>query len=162
LNEGDKSLAQFVMAQPMSIAANYDVCGERIPGGAMVAQIPAAETPAGAPAIPPQAAIPLAAAPIGESILPTAPDRSAARAGTAAIDQSGTVYSARNGVRSAPPPPKARTYQTRDRYARDPYNRSGDSYGYSNRYGERDPYYRNPYNRYWHGAEPQYYYLRRR
>jgi hypothetical protein len=174
LNEGEKNLAQFVMAQPMSAAANYDTCGERIPGGAMVAAIPPALVASeGAPAIPPAAAVPVLATPASPSdaapnVLSAKPDSGATVAATTAIDQSGTNYSTRNTTRAAaPPPPKARTYQARDRYTSDPYAYS-DSYGYSNHYGERDPYYRNPYNRYrpydryYYGGDPQYYYLRRR
>ena len=157
LNEGKKSLAEFVLAQPVSFTANYDSCGERIPGGAMIAQ--AAAPPAAA------LALPAAAAP---SVLPAKPDTgniSPPTNGRTLSNQNDNVYSARNTERTSsppPPPPRARRYDARDPYARDPYDRSyGDPYGYSNNYGERDPYYRNPYDRYWYGTVPQYY-LRRR
>jgi hypothetical protein len=65
--------------------------------------------------------------------------------------------------RSAQPRARTYRYEARDPYARDSYGRAyGDDYGYTNNYGERDPYYRNPYSRYWYGATPPQYYLRRR
>jgi len=168
LNEGKKTLAEFVLAQPVSLTANYDSCGERIEGGAMLAQAAVPATPpvatlasAVTPEVPP--ALPEAAVP---SVLPSRPDGgnvSAQTSGRTQPDPTAKAFSARNRERPsyAPPPANARRYEARDRYARDPYARgNADSYGYSNRYGERDPYYRNPYDRY--GNAPQYYYLRRR
>jgi hypothetical protein len=155
LNEGSKSLAEFAMAQPASFAVNYDVCGERIPGGAMTAKTAA---PALAPVI-----APLAAAP---NVISAEADSGVAVVGGTAQsspDRNNSYYSSQNGGRYAAPPPPAPQQSARRYDARDPNDRSSsDSYGYSNRYGERDPYYRNPYDRYWYGAPPQYYYLRRR
>jgi hypothetical protein len=153
LNEGTKSLAEFVLAQPVSFTANYDACGERIPGGAMIARAagPAvAATPilAAAPLMP---EVPPSAAPVqhnAEIIAPPEPDQKNLST------QNDNVYSARNTDRYTPPPPppRIRRYDARDAYGRPP----SDSYGYSNRYGERDPYYRNAYDRWYE------YYFRRR
>ncbi|HXJ00574.1 MAG TPA: hypothetical protein VNH44_05080 [Micropepsaceae bacterium] len=171
LNEGKKTLAEFVLSQQVAFTAKYDSCGERIEGGAMLARAPAPELPPGATLA---SAAAVATAPNVAATLPTdvAPSELPAKpdAANASSEVSGkappapntNVYSARNSARPAPPP-QVRRYEARDRYARDPYGRVyGDSYGYSNRYGERDPYYRNPYDRYWYGAVPDYYYLRRR
>src|SRR5258705_1059987 len=40
LSDGKKALVEFAMAQPVSFAANYASCGERVTGTAMAAQIP--------------------------------------------------------------------------------------------------------------------------
>jgi hypothetical protein len=42
--EEKKSLAGFVLAQPMSVDASYSACGESVPGGAMVARAPVIES----------------------------------------------------------------------------------------------------------------------
>jgi hypothetical protein len=158
LNEGPKSLAEFVLAQPVPFTANYDACGERIPGGATIARAagPAvAATPilAEAPIMP---EAPPSAAPVqrnAEIISPPQPDQKNLPA------QNDNVYSARDTGRYAEPPPqqqpqpRVRRYDARDAYARPP---PSDSYGYSNRYGERDPYYRRAYERWY-----EYYYGRR-
>jgi hypothetical protein len=160
LNEGKKSLAEFVMAQPVSFTAKYDSCGERIEGGAMMAQV--AATPAPTTAVVAEAAVAggavasSTAAATAPSVLPAKPEAgkmSPAANGTALSTQTGNAYSPRVSRRYAPPPPPppARRYD-----ARDYYGYPSDSYGYSNRYGDRDPYYRNPYARYWYGAPPQY------
>lgn len=158
LNEGKKTLAEFVLAQPALSTAGYDSCGERIDGGAMIARSasPVIEATAA-----PAATIAEVAPDPAPTVLPAMPEIAKAPPETdrvATPERNGTV--ARNSDRYAPPPPPARVrrYDARDSYSR-PY---GDSYGYSNRYGDRDPYYRNPYDRYWYGAPPQYYYSGRR
>jgi hypothetical protein len=173
LNEGRKSLAEFALAQQVSFTANYNACGERIEGGAMIAR---AAMPAAPPeaALAPAAAIALSDAPAAvpdvaaPSVLPAKSDSgpstvTADAAVKASAGPDRNLYSARNGTRAAPAP-KARRYDARDRTTRDPYydRGYGDSAGYSNRYGERDPYYRNPYARYWYRTVPQYYYPGRR
>lgn len=52
LNEGQKSLAEFALAQPVSIDETQPACGERVAGGAMVAALPAPfPTPSPAPGL---------------------------------------------------------------------------------------------------------------
>jgi hypothetical protein len=156
LNEGRKSLAEFVMAEPVSFNGNYDSCGERIEGGAMTAQIAAP-----APQVAAVTSESVVAGGVGvAAVAPNAPaakQQAVAPAGTdskSASVQNGNTYSTRNrGYIPPPPPARARRYDARGSYERPP----SDSYGYSNRYGDRDPYYRNPYDRYWYG----YYYGRR-
>jgi hypothetical protein len=162
LNEGKKSLAEFVMAQPVSFAGNYDSCGERIDGGAMTAQIAGAPAPevtavlsetmvVGAIAAAPNA--PAATIEAAKTEAPTPTE------GTSGPSHNGSVYSTRSRrYVPPPPPPRVRRYDARDSYERRPT----DSYGYSNRYGDRDPYYRNPYDRYGYATPPQYYYPGRR
>jgi hypothetical protein len=163
LNEGKKSLAQFVMAQPVSFTAKYDSCGERIEGGAMMAQV--AVTPGPTTAVVAEAAVAgevgasSIAAATTPSVLPAKPEAGnvpPAANGQALSTQTGNAYSPRVSRRYAPPPPP--TPPRAGRYtARDYRDYPSDTYGYSNRYGDRDPYYRNPYARYWYGAPPQYY-----
>jgi hypothetical protein len=161
LNEGPKSLSEFVMAQPVSFNQGYDSCGEQIAGGAMIARLPetaiAAAPILAMPPFPEARTVPeaqaLTEAPPsvsavprnGEIIVPPAP--------------SGETYAARDTQRytrpTPPPQPQVRRYDARDSYGPPPPP-SGSS-GYSNRYGERDPYYRNAYDRWY-----EYYYYRRR
>jgi hypothetical protein len=167
LNEGKKSLAEFVMAQPVSYTASYDSCGERIQGGAMMAQVPSPPAPPVAAvittavaetAVVGNAGVASAAAATTPSVLPAKPEAGnsqPAANGKSLSTQSGNVYSARNSSRYAPPPPPPPRQRRYD--ARDYRDYPTDSYGYSTRYGDRDPYYRNPYARYWYGTPPQYY-----
>jgi hypothetical protein len=141
----------------------YAICGESVPGGAMVAQLTA-------PASIPPPAPPVTSPP---KELPAKPETRPPSSGAKIVspDRANAVDTAGNGEepqasapqRSAQPPARAYRYDARDPDARDSYGRSyGDDYGYTNRYGDRDPYYRNPYSRYWYGAMPPQYYLRRR
>jgi hypothetical protein len=160
LNEGKKTLTEFVLAQAAFSSASYDSCGERIDGGAMIAR---SASPVNEATAAPAATIAEAVPNPAPMVLPATPEIAKAPPETdrvATPERSGTVV--RNSAPYTPPPPlppaRVRRYDTRNSYSR-PY---GDSYGYSNRYGDRDPYYRNPYDRYWYGAPPQYYYSGRR
>jgi len=151
LNEGKKTLAQFVMAQPVSFGANYNSCGEQIAGGVMVAPKRTAVTATG-PAPYPSTATPRGSAtavPPGRN--DTAATMRAYNRGSPAQQLLRRRYEA-HGLLAAP-----------DSYGRNPTARGySDSYGGSNRYGGSDPGYSDPYYRYWYGSPPQYYYLRRR
>ena len=170
LNEGPKTLAEFVLAQPATFVAGYDACGERIEGAAMTARAAAPPPPpANAPILAAAPAAPVA--PVKQAVSEPPPKpapttaavaRNAEIPAPAEPDQkslstrSDNVYAARSARRYAPPPPppspQIRRYDARDRYAQ-----PSDDYGYSNRYGERDPYYRRAYDRWY-----EYYYYRRR
>ena len=146
LNEGKKTLAQFVMAQPVSFEANYNSCGDQIAGGTMVTRKPTAVAATG------PAPYPLKATPPGgaTAVPPSAATMRAYDRGSPAQQLLRRRYEA-HGLLAAP-----------DFYARNPPARGySDSYGGSTRYGGGDPY-SDPYYRYWYGSPPQYYYLRRR
>ncbi len=157
LNENKQSLAAFVLAQPMAVGSSYRTCGESVPGGAMVAKInaPALAAPPMA-----QGTRAITAREDDRTLVTPAPD------GTALPAPVNNSYASNNPGRPAADPYRAAPsggsagypYDSRDPYARPP---SG-SYGTSTYYGERDPYYRDPYDRYWYGAVPPGYYVRRR
>ena len=166
LNEGPKTLAEFVLAQPATFVTGYDVCGERIAGGAMTARATGAPPEANAPILAAAPAAPVQ--PVAQAVTETPPTtaevaRNAQIAAPPERDQKAlstkpdNVYAARSAPRYTPPPPPPQNPPVRRYDARDRYGRPSDDSGYSTRYGERDPYYRNAYDRWY-----EYYYYRRR
>jgi len=147
LNEGKKTLTQFVMAQPVSFETNYNSCGEQIAGTVMVAPKRTAVAATSPAPLPPTATPPGSAT----AVPPSAATMRAYNRGSPAQQLLRRRYEA-HGLFAAP-----------DVYGRNPPARGySDLYGGSNRYGGGDPGYSDPYYRYWYGSPPQYYYLRRR
>jgi hypothetical protein len=151
LRDGKKTLTEFAMSQPVSFATSYESCGERVTGGAMVAQIP---VPQAATVVAPAISAP-------PPILSAKPEAGSSNSVTAAsVGRNNNTAPARGDNRNSPAQPGARRYDGRDPYARDPYARDPYARGYSdpgynNRYGGRDAYYRYLYDRYWYGSTRQ-------
>jgi hypothetical protein len=147
LSEGKKALVEFAMAQPVSFAANYASCGERVTGGAMVAQMP---TPQPATAVTSSIAA-------SSPILSANPEARSSNSmtGAAPAGRRDNTGPARADNRNTPAQSRVRRYDGRDPYARDPYARGYSDPAYSNRYGGRDAYYRYLYDRYWYGFAPK-------
>jgi len=110
LNEGPKTLAEFVMAQPVSFTHGYDSCGEQIAGGAMLARGPelaVAAAPVPVPAVATAAATPAAIAAVVPAMTEPKP-----------IPEARTLAEAaplpRNTEIIAPPAPEQRAAPTQN------------------------------------------------
>lgn len=135
-----KNLAELVSSQPISIDDSYTSCGDRVPGGAMVARgaaeasaLPAkvAQT-AAPPALP---AIVAPAATLGANAANQTEDHVAAGAPPVSNDNL-----------SAGRANEQRTYRSgSDNYDSGDYARAPDPYAGTYGYAARDPYARSPY-----------------
>jgi hypothetical protein len=132
--EEKKSLAGFVLAQPMSVDASYTACGESVPGGAMVARAPVIES------APPQKSA--AAIPSGRSsflALEPPPPIAAAPAIAAPSERflPDTYSSSPNSTNQAPP---VRSYAGDNRADANATGPSGQNdYAYTGNYDEAQP-----------------------
>jgi hypothetical protein len=160
LNEGKKTLAQFVMTQPASFDPNYNSCGDEVAGGGMATP---KRTPLTAMASTTESTMASPYIPSSKS------DSKSAGSTTASAGHNDNAAPMRTDNRGSPTQQRVRrrydTYSffTGDPYARSPRGRGyGNAYGNSNPYGEAYPRYSNPYNPYWYVWPPQFYDLRRR